>query len=132
MTIGITYDHEPDIQGTNASTAVHFDAAGGFVAQTSGTHLFWPKKKYEQFLADEQAREEARTAEMTPLQRIDDAIAKIDAQFASVPESVRSSYSANQRRAELLKERVLAERDEKVRALADEIKASRAKANGTA
>jgi hypothetical protein len=63
---------------------------------------------------------------MTPLQRIDDAIAKIDAQLAELPANVRGEYAATARRAELLKERVAAERDQKVRALADEIRARRA------
>jgi hypothetical protein len=122
----IYFSAEVGSAGTAPSTAASFDVGGPIVAQTSGTRLFWPKKKYEQFLAAEQANEAARTAGMTPLQKIDDAIAKIDAQLASVPENLRPEYAANARRAKLVKDRSVAERDEKVRALAEEIKARRA------
>jgi hypothetical protein len=63
---------------------------------------------------------------MTPLQRIDDDLAEIDAQLASVPENLRGEYAATARRAELLKERAAAEKDQRVRELAAQIKARRA------
>jgi len=58
--------------------------------------------------------------------RVDDDLRQIDAVLAEVPPNLRGEYAATARRAELLKERVAAERDQKVRVLAEEIKARRA------
>jgi hypothetical protein len=106
---------------TSTSTAVNFDVGGPIVAQT-----IWSKRKYYELMDELEAEKKARQAAMTPLQRIDDDLAAIDAQLASVPESLRGEYAATGRRAELLKERVVAERDQKVRELAAQIKAQRA------
>jgi Skp family chaperone for outer membrane proteins len=106
---------------TSTSTAVNFDVGGPIVAQT-----IWSKRKYYELMDELEQEKAARQAAMTPLQRIDDDLAALDAQLASVPENLRGEYAANARRAELLKERAAAEKDQRVRELADEIRARRA------
>jgi hypothetical protein len=85
----------------------------------------WTKKKYYETLVELDRDREARYAGLTPLQRLDAQIRDVDALLAEQPEHLRSEYAANQRRAELLKARAVAERDQKIRELAEQIKAAR-------
>ena len=111
----------PSGQATSTSTSESVNAGGASV------RLFWPKKKYYEFMDELEAERKARQAGLSWLDRVDDDLHQVDAILAAAPENLRPEYAATARRAELLKERVLAERDQKVRALAAEIKARRAK-----
>jgi hypothetical protein len=125
-----TFDRQPDVPPFTApSTAVSFNV-GGIVAHQPT----FSKKKYHETLAELDRDREARYAGLSQIERLDAQIREIDTQLAGVPDSIRDSYaSATQRRAELILERAVEERQQKVRAMADEIKAKRRaslKANG--
>jgi hypothetical protein len=90
---------------------------------------FWPKKRYwelQEELAQEAAAaatEKRHRATLTSLQRIDEDLANIDAQ----PTDFFSDkyYAAQRQRIELMKQRPAAVRDQKIRDLAEQIKARR-------
>ena len=91
---------------------------------------FWPKKRYwelqEELVQDAAAaaKEKKRRATLTSVQRIDEDIAAIDAQ----PTDYFSDayYAAQRQRIELMKQRPAAVRDQKIRQMAEKIKAQRA------
>jgi hypothetical protein len=95
-----------------------------------GTVVFWPKKKFydlQEELAAEAvaaAAEAKRRAALTPLQRIDEDLAKADA-VLKVTDFSDKYFAAQKQKAALLKERPAAERHQTIVDLSEKIKAER-------
>jgi hypothetical protein len=93
--------------------------------------VYWPKKKFyelqDELAADKvaAAAEAKRRAALTPLQRIDEDLAKADAVIKSGPGLTKEYYEAQKQRTALLKERPAAVRHQTIVDLSEKIKAER-------